>query len=160
MEDKNLIQSKKVFDTLVSAMEELNLNFGKDEEKLTVHFSMDSNDLPVSHLFTIDSEMLIARYFSPLPFNVPNENLPDVALAVAITNGFLKDGCFDLDMTSGMIIFKLTTCFQDSMIGKGYFKHALMLAHVTVDQYNDKLQQISEGKMSVEEYLRTVMDVK
>ena len=51
MEDKNLIQSKKVFDTLVSAMEELNLNFGKDEEKLTVHFSMDSNDLPVSHLF-------------------------------------------------------------------------------------------------------------
>ena len=70
MEDKNLIQSKKVFDTLVSAMEELNLNFGKDEEKLTVHFSMDSNDLPVSHLFTIDSEMLIARYFSP-PNNRP-----------------------------------------------------------------------------------------
>lgn len=156
MEDLKIVQANTMYETLINALKDDELKFSEDKERLTAYFSMESDDIPVTHVCSIDADMQMIRYYSPLPFTVNKDKLGEIALAVAITNGVFKVGYFDFDLTASMVVFKISTCFLDSMIGTRYFAHLFRLVHVTVDNYNDKLKKLNDGEIDFEGYYKAI----
>ena len=64
------------------------------------------------------------------------------------------NGSFDYDISDGKIIFKLTQCFRDSLIGDGCLQYLLGLGCHMVDQYNDRFLALSKGIMSLSDFLK------
>lgn len=88
-----------------------------------------------------------------MPFVVAEDRRTALAIAVSQANNGMVDGDFDYDYINGRIIFRLTSSYLDSLIGKDMFNYMLMCSCVTIDEYNDKFLMVAKSTMSNEEIL-------
>ena len=65
----------------------------------------------------------------------------------------MVDGSFDYDFITGSIIFRLTSSYRESLIGKELLAYMLMCACYTIDEYNDKFLMVAKNEMTIEEIL-------
>lgn len=155
VEQKNLEQAKSVFGTLCQALENYELHFEKDEEKLAIECSIQGEDLPMELTINVDAKRMLAILISHMPFVIQEDKRLDVAVAVSAINGLLVDGSFDYDVASGHMFFRMTNSFIDSKIGEDVFIYMIYCASKTIDEYNDKLLMLSKGIISIERFLET-----
>ena len=76
-----------------------------------------------------------------------------MALAISQINNNLADGSLDYDMRDGSILFRLTISYIDSIIGEEALFYQLLVSFQTIDEYNDKLFLVSNGSISIEDFL-------
>lgn len=104
-------------------------------------------------LFDVRDERRIVILISIMPFKIPEDKKIEVMLAITYVNNRLIDGSFDFDIESGIIVFRLTASFIESILGKELFEYMLMVSASTIDNYNDKFMMISKGIMSFKQFL-------
>lgn len=155
-DEKNVAQSKIVFDTLCTALDERSWKYEKDEEKLIIDSGVSGDDLPIPFKIIVNAEGMVVSLFSALPFTVSEDKRIDVALAITVINELLADGCFRYDVTTGLIIFNITNSYIDSIISEELLYHMILLACQIVDEYNDKFLMISKGLLSLESFLESM----
>ncbi len=157
MDDVNLQQrAKEVFDTLCAAIEARNWVYKKEEEKLLVYFGVNGNDLPMRFIMTVDVERQLIRLLSPLPFEFPEDKRVEGAVATCAVTYLLSDGSFDLSLQRGSCWFRLTASFKESTVGEGLFQYMISYACAAVDVFNDRLEALSKGTMSLNEFLTAI----
>ena len=88
-----------------------------------------------------------------MPFAVPENRRTALAVAVSQANNGMVDGSFDFDYLSGRIVFRMTSSYRESLIGKQLFEYMLSCACFTIDEYNDKFLMVAKNEMSAEEIL-------
>ncbi len=152
-EEKKLKQAQAVYATLCEAMDEHDWHYKKDEERLTIECGAQGEDLPIELRLEVDAERELILLLSQMPFTVAENRRTALAVAVSQANNGLADGNFDYDYLSGRIIFRLTSSYIGSLIGKELFNYMLLCACVTVDRYNDKFLMVAKSAMSNEEIL-------
>ena len=155
---KNLEQAKVAFSTFCQALEELEWTYKKDEENLSIEFGARGDDLQMEIIVKVDADRMLVMLMSQMPFVIPDDKRLDVAVAVSAVNNVLVDGCFDYDVTSGLLLFRTTNSFMDSLLSKEVFTYMLVASYTIIDKYNDKFLMLTKGMISIEQFLSTLAD--
>ena len=151
MDEKMLKQAQTVFNTMCKAFDSNGWKYEKDDEKLQISCGAQGNDLTIDVNMKVNVPLQIISFYSYMPFEVPQDRRVEVALAVTMINYVLVDGSFDYDFVEGTLLFRMTSGFTSSLIGQELVEYMLYISCRTVDDYNDKLEKIANGKMSLQE---------
>ena len=145
--------AKSVFDLLVATFNDKEFKFYTDEERMAVCLQLATDDLPIALVAEVDETRQLLRMVSVFPFQFPKERRIEGAIAAGMTNFHLFTGSFDYDYTEGNIKFRLTSSFFNSVISRDVILSMLGRTFTTCDEYNDKLCNLANGKMSLSQYL-------
>ncbi len=157
-EKKYLKEAKVVFKTLCQTLEHHDWRYKKDEEKLIVECGAQGEDLPMELTVNVDADRALVLLFSKMPFVVQEDKRLDLAVAVSAVNYILVDGCFDYDVASGRMYFRITNSFIDSLLGEDVLAYMLFCSCQTIDDYNDKFLMLAKGILSLEQFIASVKD--
>lgn len=152
-DDKQLKQARAAFRTLCEMLDEKDWHYKKDEEHLLIGCGAQGDDLPMEIRIEVDAERSLVILLSNMPFQIPPEKRNALAVAVSAANYKIVDGSFDYNYLDGTILFRLTSSFMDSLVGKEMFEYLLYVSCFTIDRYNDKFLMIAKSDMSNEEIL-------
>ena len=150
-QDLNL--AKETYGTLCRTLDAKNWPYTKQKEKLMLHCGARGEDLAIDITFVLDPERMLILVMSPMPFTVPEDKRLDTAIAVSTLNNRMAHGCFDFDLDTGKMFYRMCNSFIESQIGEELFEYLLMATCGMVDKYNDKLLMLSEGKISLQQFL-------
>lgn len=153
VDEKKMELAKQVYQTLCEAIERREWNFGKDEEKLLVHFGVSGDDIPMQFILIVDAERQLIRVMSPLPFKMSESKRMEGAIATCAASFGMADGSFDYDLSDGAIVFRMTASFRESLIGEGLFHYLISCSCAMVDEYNDKFLALDKGIIGIEEFI-------
>ena len=152
-DEKVLKQAQAVYKALCDRLDEHNWHYEKHEEDLAISCGAQGDDLPMELRIAVDTKRQIVTLLSQMPFEVPENRRTALAIAVSQANNGMIDGSFDFDFLSGSIIFRMTTSYRESLIGKELFSYMLSCSCYTIDEYNDKFLTVTKKAMSVDEIL-------
>ena len=114
---------------------------------------MYGGELPQRVFFRVFDDRDMFQVLSVLPDPIPEDRRVDAAVAVAIANYGIINGCFDLDMTDGEIRFRLTQCYKGLEPGEDLIDFALGVTVFTTDKYIGMFHKLGSGKMSPEQFM-------
>lgn len=153
VDEKKMDLAKQVYQTLCEAIERREWNFGKDEEKLLVHFGVSGDDIPMQFILIVDAERQLIRLMSPMPFKMSESKRMEGAIATCAASFGMADGSFDYDLSDGTIVFRMTASFRESLIGEGLFQYMISCSCAMVDKYNDQFLALDKGIMSITDFI-------
>ena len=153
VDEKKMELAKQVYQTLCEAIERREWNFGKDEEKLLVHFGVSGDDIPMRFILIVDAERQLIRLMSPMPFKMSESKRMEGAIATCVASFGMVDGSFDYDLSDGTIVFRMTASFRESLIGEGLFQYMISCSCAMVDKYNDQFLALDKGIMSITDFI-------
>ena len=145
--------AQMVYETLCNSLTNRDWNFTRHDEDLVITCGARGEDLPVEIIIAVNDKAKVVSLYSPMPFNVNEDKRVDMAVAICMANYKLVNGSFDYDITDGKISFRLVSSFRESVLGEELFNYMLLVSASTVDEYNDKFMMISNGMMSMEQFI-------
>ena len=151
--EKYTLAANAVYRTICELLDGMEWQYEKVEKTREIYCRAKGDDLSVDVRIIVDADRQVVSVFSRLPFTVPEGRRDALAVAVSAANNGMTDGDFDYDAEKGMIVFRLTTSFFGSVMGRPAFEYMLVCACITVDHYNDKFLAVSENNMTFEEIL-------
>ena len=155
-EEKEMKQAAAVYKSLCEMLDEHEWHYKKDEEHLMIACGAQGDDLPIEIRMEVDVKRKLITLISPMPFVVAENRRTAMAVAVSQANNGMVDGSFDYDYLGGRILFRMTSSYRDSLIGKSLLNYMLMCSCFTIDRYNDKFLMVAKNDMSVEEILNFI----
>lgn len=153
MEEINTKLAQETYKSLLKAIELNGWVCAKNDEKLSIAFGVNGDDLHMDFLVGIDAQRQLVRLMSKLPFKVPMDKLMDLSIATNAANYSMNDGNFDLDIAGGNVYFRMTTSYRSSIISPNALVYMVNCATWSVDKFNDKLLMVINGKMSTSEFI-------
>ena len=157
MPDPSRIENMKQNAAVLTAMlDHRNLKYTVQEQtdvRTHIRIRFSGADLPMTLHIILRADKQIASVFSVMPFVIDEARRTDAAVAAAAANHGLIDGSFDLNLTSGEIRFRLTSCFIDSVLSESLFSYLMFVSAETVDRYNDRFLALNSGEMTLEQFL-------
>ena len=147
------IELKRVYQTICSALEEMDIPYEKKEEDLTVKATFTTEEGSTTFAILIGTKWDYIEIVSFLPFTCDKSKFIDLSLAISATNSTLADGNFWLDITDGVSAFKLIAVCQDSLISTGLVKYMIEMTLYTVNEYGYKFYKLANDKMTLQEYM-------
>lgn len=152
-DEKKMELAKQVYKTLCEAIESRQWRYGKDEDKLLVHFGVSGDDIPMQFILIVDAERQLVRLMSPMPYKMSEAKRMEGAIAACAASFGMADGSFDYDLSNGRIAFRMTASFRESLIGEGLFQYMISCSCAMVDKYNDQFLAIDKGLMSITDFI-------
>lgn len=152
-DEMKLDRAKKVYDTLCEALEEHEWKYEKDEDELVIKCGAQGEDLPMDINITVSAGRQMVLLLSHMPFVIAEDKRLELAVAVSIVNNRLVDGCFDYNIKTGYMVFRMTNSFLESTLGKEVFSYMLFCSCQTIDEYNDKFLMLAKGMLSLEQFI-------
>lgn len=150
MADANAVaQAKTAFTALCKMLDEHDWKYKTNE--LTVTCSARGDDLPIPLNIEVDADRKLIILMSELPFEVPADRRMELALAVSVVNYVLVDGSFDYNYQTGHLLFRMTSSFRESLIGKDLFEYMVYVSCRTIDDYNDKFLMVAKNMYSADD---------
>lgn len=146
-------QAKIIFDTICSTLDNHEWNYEKNEEHFVIGCTARGDDLPMDLTIRVDAERGVVMLYSKMPFPIPEDKRLDLAVAISALNNKLADGCFDYNIASGEIFFRLTNSYIDCTLSEAVFDYMLYCGCQVVDEYNDTFLMIAKGMCSLEQFL-------
>jgi Uncharacterized conserved protein len=146
-------QAKKMYSTIVKAVENIGWHGDFDEEQMRIELRVRGDDLPMIHRIHVRPELKMVSLFCTMPFSLSQERMMEGAFALCYINDMLTNGSFDLDVSDGAICFRYGLPYMDSIIGPGAVEHMIGFCTQVVDEFNDSLMAINGGLLSVEDFI-------
>lgn len=155
-DQKKTEQAIEVYNTLCRTLEMNDWHYSKNDEELSIECGAQGDDLPMEIKLKVDTDRMLVLLLSHLPYVVQEDKRLDVAIAVSAVNNMLVDGCFDYDVASGHMFFRMTNSYIESKIGNDVFTYMLYCSCKTIDDYNDKFLMLAKGMISIEQLLASL----
>lgn len=147
---------KVVYDTLVSHLHSINLNFSNEElgEDYVIKFNMSGDDLPMRFFIYVKPEKQVVTLHSPQPVKFAEDKRDLGYKAICAINYRLSDGDFQIDPRDGEVLFNMTNCYAGCQVGGELFRYMLGMSVNIVDEFNDKLLMLAKGLMDIDVLLK------
>ena len=116
-----------------------------------IHFT--GEDIPMTLHIILRADRQIVSVLSAMPFFITEAHRDDAAKAVAAANQGLIDGSFDLNLDTGEIRFRLTSCFIGTVLSEELYSYLMFVSAETIDRYNDRFCDLNTGNMNLERFL-------
>ena len=156
VEEKDLKQALAVYNSLCEMLDENEFHYDKDVENLKIHFSTSGDDLPIELAIQVDVDRKLVTLLSWMPFKTPENRRVPMAIAISAANNGLLDGSFDYNILDGQIIFRMTSSYRESLLGKNLFAYMLLVSCQVIDDYNDTFFAVAKTEMSVADILNYI----
>lgn len=153
MADEKQVKAKKVYSTMVSALNAKDWKFEEREADLTIVSAYTGDDLTIRFFIEIDAEREVIRFIASMPFKIAEDKRVDGAIAVCVANYGLVNGSFDYDINDGEVRFRLTTSYVGCEVGEDFFMDMMATALMTTDDYNDKFLMLSKGMLTLAQFI-------
>ena len=150
--DEKMARAQKVYDALCATLDSHDWKYDKKDD-FTIESGAQGDDLPMDVTMRFDVKSQLFLLFSHLPFTISEDKRLDAAIAVSIVNNDLVDGCFDYDVATGHMFFRMTSSFVESEISGELMMFLMIVSFRTIDEYNDKFLMLNKGFMSVEDFI-------
>ncbi len=156
LDPKRIENTQKNAEVLRSMLDHRNLKYSVEEQTdarthIRIHFA--GEDMPMTLHIILRTDRQIASVLSVMPFLIAEEHRSDAAIAVAAANHGLIDGSFDLNLNTGEIRFRLTSCYIGSVLSEPLFSYLMFVSAETIDRYNDRFMKLNSGEMTLEQFL-------
>lgn len=150
--------AQKSYNAFLKRFNKLHWNYstGVAGGKRVIQTGVQGDDVPMQLHFVFDHDRGLTLVFSQLPVALPKEKIIEGAVAVAMINHHILQGCFDLDTESGTITFRLIDDWTGGFSDGDVCENMLGMTCQTVDRYNDKLIAFAEDKMTRDELFASI----
>lgn len=148
-EEKKNVLAGQTYQTAIRALEKRNWRFNRIDEKMALYFKVNGDDIPLDIILTVDAGRQVVRLSSPLPFKMSEQKRVEGAVAACAASYGMVDGCFEYDLSDGMLVYKVTTSFVDSIIGEGAINYLIDCACALADHYNDLFLALDKGMIDL-----------
>ena len=148
-----LMYARSTYHTLCKALDNMDLRYDRTDDELKVLLGFKGDAFDMQFLFLVDADRQLIRLISLLPFNMNEDKIVEGAIAVAGINYLLADGSFDIDLTEGHVLFKMTSTFRDSIIGEELTEYMVSIACSTVNKYCGRLASLNDGIFDLDYFL-------
>ena len=155
-DEKNVKSAYEVYQTLCTMLDDLNLKYSRDDESFAIQVGIQGEDFPVRMHIRVNPGKSLISVLSQLPFSVPEDKRIEMSVAVSMANYLLVDGSFDYNIGEGDILFRLTSSYLESLIGKELLQYMLMVSYKTIDNFNDKFFMLMKEKMTLDEFAQAI----
>ena len=154
--ERELKKANTVFSTLCAALNKMGWKYKADKEELKLTYGVNGDDLPMEFTIRCDAERQLLRLYSVLSYKFPEDKRVEAAVATCEANYKMAHGCFDLDLSDGMVVFRLVNSYRDSLIGFDLFEYLVGVSANTVDRYNDLFFMLGKGMISLQDYMNKI----
>lgn len=145
---------EKAFESLKKYLEKRELKYYVNKEgktELSIAFSTD--DFPLEHRIVVSEDPNCITLYSYFSFEFSEEKRIEAAMAIAMANYRISDGCFDLNLETGKALYRIQTCYPaNGVVEEDFFSYLLVNANNGVDFFNDLLFLLSAGKLTIDEF--------
>lgn len=152
-EEKDLQRAKTVYEALCGNLDGHKWRYKKNEDELSIECGAQGDDLPMELTIQVDADRQLILLLSHLPFVISEDKRLDLAVAVSVANSRIVDGCFDYDVRTGHMFFRMTNSFIESEIGDDAFSYMMYCSCRTIDDFNDKFLMLAKNMMSLEQFI-------
>lgn len=152
-DEMKLRRAKEVFAQACRGLDARKWHYDKDEEELMIQCAVQSDDLPIDLKIHVDASRYLLLLLSHIPFVTPENKRLELAIAVSIVNNRLIDGCFDYDVKSGHMFFRMTNSYLESQLGDEVLSYMIMCSAGTIDKYNDRFMLLAKNIISLEKFM-------
>ena len=153
-DEKTLERAKATYETLCRTLDNMKWKYSKNDETLSVQCGVQGDDLPIEIGIEVDIERTLVILLSRMPFVIQEDKRLDIAVAISAINNGLVDGCFDYDIGTGYVFFRMCNSFIDRDLGETLFAYMVVCSCHHVDEYNDKFLMISKGMLGIEQFIQ------
>ena len=153
MAEVNMKHARKLYETLKAMMDEIDWKYSPDDDKLVIKSGLE-DDLDLYYYMSIDAEREIVRFWSTLPFNVPEDKRVDCAIATCIANNGMIIGSFQYDINDGEYCFKAAMNYAgETNLTKECLKDMMFMSLSTIEKYNDRFFMVAKGMMTLQQFI-------
>ena len=151
---KDMNKARVVYDTVCAARDKMKWVYDKEEEELAITTGAKGTDLPIDIIIRVIPEAEVLSVQVPFAFEVPDEHSIDVAIAVSAANYGLIRGCFDYDMTTGDLRFRICAPYNgNTTLAQDVVEMLVLIAATTVDSYQTRLLMVAKGVVTPSQFL-------
>ena len=151
---KDMNKARAVYDTVCTALDKMKWVYDKEEEELAITTGAKGTDLPIDIIIRVIPEAEVLSVQVPFAFEVPDEHSIDVAIAVSAANYGLIRGCFDYDMTTGDLRFRICAPYNgNTTLAQDVVEMLVLIAATTVDSYQTRLLMVAKGVVTPSQFL-------
>ncbi len=154
MDDNKMMQAQMVYQMVCAALDARKWSYKKDDADRIVRFGVRGDDLPMELAIAVDAQRQLVRVMSPMPFEMAEEKRVEGAVAVCAATYGMVDGSFDYDVSKGVIAFRMTASYRESIIGEGMIHYLIDCTCAMMDRYNDRFLALNKGIMSLEDFMK------
>lgn len=151
--ENDLYYGREAYKTLCAVLDDMNWTYQKDEEKFMVSFGVSGENIPITVGIVCNLDLQALQLISFLPFNAPSHRMAEMATAICAINYRLALGCFDLNLNDGTVMFKMSSCFRETLISTQLVSSLIYLTCSTVDESNEDLFALCNGDMTLKDIL-------
>ena len=159
-EEKVMQQSKNVYESICSMLDNLEWKYTRHDEDLTITCGVRGDDLPMEMIIIVSPQSQVVSLYPPMPFDIPENKRVDLAVAICMINNNFVNGSFDYDISDGSIRFRLVSSFRESLLSEELFKYMVLVSTQTIDDYNDKFLMLAKDMMTLEQLAKFIMEDK
>ena len=152
MDENNRLEALAIFNKYCSYLDAQNWNYEKDEDKFLVVYNVTGEDLPMRFLVVLEPELGIIRIISELPFEVSEDKIVDLNLAVTAVNDHIMNGCFLVSPHS--VLFKVASSYYFDEVDDNLFDYLMSVSINVVEKYNDKFFALEKGYVSLNDFIK------
>lgn len=146
-------QAKATYDLIIKSLDKMELKYTRHDDDLVISLGMNGDDIPMNLLIMVRAEKQAISLISPMPFKMAEDKRVDGAIAVAVANYGIVNGCFDYDISDGEIRFRVVQSYIDSVLGPEVIRYMIAISVGTVDQYNDRFLMLSKGMIDLQKFI-------
>lgn len=150
MQEEEKLLTETTYKALLESLDARGWKYTKGDD-YSISLVTRGDDIPIPITFEVNGDRMLLMLHSPLPIEIPPQKRVDMAVAVSMANFIIVDGSFDFDFVGGRLLFRLTSSYRESLIGKDLLEYMLMVSCVTVDRFNDKFERVAKEDLSREE---------
>ena len=151
-----LERATQVYQLIKSHLSSKNMRFEPHDDDQVITMTAQGEDLPMPVLIRVIGDREVLHISSPLPGRIPEDKRIDTAVALAAINNHLMNGNFDLDLDSGLVVYRVCQSFHDNDISEEQIHYLLAIVFITMDEYNDTLFMMAKGMLTLEQLLEKV----
>lgn len=148
------IRAREIFEQVCRALTEGNLKYDPNPENLTLKARFGGEGLSIDAILLVREKPQLITVLLPLSFTIPESKRMDAAVAINVINNRLLNGSFDYSMDKGEVVFRINTGYCDSRLGNELIRQLLYTGVSTVGQYDEKLLGLTQGMISLEDFVK------
>ncbi len=127
-------KSWKHYMLLCRTLERNDIQFIRNDKKLSVKCSIAGERRELNFLFVTDPEKMLMTLYSPVAAAKGNTDAGSAAMKICSINNTLSNGCFCIDEDDGIIYFRVVISFYETNLSPEIFEYMLSLAADTVEE--------------------------
>ena len=146
-------QALEVFKLVVETLDKRKWRYKISEEDRSIYFGVNGDDLDMFFRIKVYDNPDYVAINSWLPSKIRKDDITEAAMLITAINYTMSYGAFDMDITSGEIIYRQTFIYTDCVFSTDLIEDFIDTSVEQVDKVNDKIDAFATGRLSLTEVL-------